>query len=135
MSNRPPLLRLQGITKRFGELLANDVIDLNVAEGEIVSLLGENGAGKTTLMNIVFGHYVADAGEVSIADASGRQIALPSGSPQAALAAGIGMVHQHFTLAHNLTGLENIMLGTMPVFGLNLPRRSARARLLRQMAD
>ncbi len=135
MSNRPPLLRLQGITKRFGELLANDAIDLNVAEGEIVSLLGENGAGKTTLMNIVFGHYVADAGEVSIADASGRQIALPSGSPQAALAAGIGMVHQHFTLAHNLTGLENIMLGTTPVFGLSLPRRSARARLMRQMAD
>ena len=114
MSNRPPLLRLQGITKRFGELLANDAIDLNVAEGEIVSLLGENGAGKTTLMNILFGHYVADAGEVSIADANGRQIALPPGSPQAALAAGIGMVHQHFTLAHNLTGLENIMLGTAP---------------------
>ncbi len=75
--------------------------------GEIVALLGENGAGKTTLMNILFGHYVADAGTV---EAFGKP--LPPGDPRAALAAGIGMVHQHFTLADNLTVLENIVLGT-----------------------
>ena len=75
--------------------------------GEILGLLGENGAGKTTLMNILFGHYVADAGTIEV---EGK--VLPPGEPKAALAAGIGMVHQHFTLAENLTVLDNIMLGT-----------------------
>ena len=80
---------------------------LNYSRGEIVALLGENGAGKTTLMNILFGHYVADEGEIEV---FGEK--LPPGSPRAAIAAGIGMVHQHFTLADNLTVLDNIMLGT-----------------------
>ena len=71
----------------------------------MLALLGENGAGKTTLMNILFGHYVADEGTVSVVDKDGGLAALPPGSPHAALAAGIGMVHQHFTLAENLTGL------------------------------
>ena len=104
---RTPVLRLSGITKRFGPLLANDAIGFDLQRGEIVALLGENGAGKTTLMNILFGHYVADEGEI---EAFGEQ--LPPGSPRAAIAAGIGMVHQHFTLADNLTVLDNIMLGT-----------------------
>jgi ABC-type uncharacterized transport system ATPase subunit len=129
MPSTAPLLRLQGITKRFGDLLANDGIDLDVGRGEIVALLGENGAGKTTLMNILFGHYLADSGEIGIAKPDGRWVMLTPGSPQAALSAGIGMVHQHFALAHNLTGLENIMLGTVPVLGIRLPRREARARL------
>src|SRR3954447_14926673 len=102
-----PVLRLAGITKRFGPLVANDAVTLELGAGEVVALLGENGAGKTTLMNILFGHYVADAGSV---EAFGRE--LPPGDPHAALAAGIGMVHQHFTLADNMTVLENIVLGT-----------------------
>ena len=88
------VLRLDGITKRFGRLTANDAISVTLARGEIVALLGENGAGKTTLMNILFGHYVADAGTV---EAFGRKLA--AGDPRAALKAGIGMVHKHFTLA------------------------------------
>ena len=90
--------------------------------GEVVALLGENGAGKTTLMNILFGHYVADEGTV---EAFGQP--LPPGDPRAALAAGIGMVHQHFTLADNLTVLDNIMLGTEPLWRL-APRPARRAR-------
>ncbi|MCS6780005.1 MAG: ABC transporter ATP-binding protein [Geminicoccaceae bacterium] len=109
---RPPLLRLRGISKRFGEVVANEAVDLELAAGEILALLGENGAGKTTLTSILFGHYAADAGEVLVADQEGRLVALPPGRPEAALEAGIGMVHQHFTLAHNLTGFENIVLGT-----------------------
>lgn len=101
------VLRLDGITKRFGALTANDAVSLTLRRGEVVALLGENGAGKTTLMNILFGHYVADAGVVEV---FGQP--LPPGNPRAALAAGVGMVHQHFTLAGNLTVLDNIRLGT-----------------------
>lgn len=101
------VLRLSGITKRFGPLVANDAISFDLARGEIVALLGENGAGKTTLMNILFGHYVADEGSIEV---FGKH--LPPGEPKAAIAAGIGMVHQHFTLADNLSVLDNIILGT-----------------------
>ncbi|WP_332690008.1 ATP-binding cassette domain-containing protein, partial [Devosia sp.] len=106
------VLSLEGITKRFGKLMANDRIDLSLRRGEILALLGENGAGKTTLMNILFGHYVQDEGVVRVAAEDGQLHTLPSGSPGAALAAGIGMVHQHFALAENLSGLDNIRLGT-----------------------
>ena len=107
------VLRLDGITKRFGPLLANDAVNLTLRRGEVVALLGENGAGKTTLMNILFGHYVADAGTVEVFGA-----ALPAGNPRAALAAGVGMVHQHFTLADNLSVMDNIRLGTEGLFSL-----------------
>ena len=117
------VLRLNGITKRFGPLLANDAISLDVARGEVVALLGENGAGKTTLMNILFGHYVADAGSVQVFGAT-----LPPGDPSCALAAGVGMVHQHFTLCDNLTVLDNICLGTEALFGRS--ERGARARVM-----
>jgi general nucleoside transport system ATP-binding protein len=119
-----PVLRLAGITKRFGALVANDAIGLELAEGEVVALLGENGAGKTTLMNILFGHYVADEGSV---EAFGKP--LPPGDPAAALAAGIGMVHQHFTLADNMTVLENIALGTQSVWSPRLDRAAVRTRI------
>jgi simple sugar transport system ATP-binding protein len=121
-----PALQVDRVTKRFGDLVANDTISFAVARGEILALLGENGAGKTTLMNIVFGHYVADSGRVAVAG----QV-LPPGDPRAALAAGIGMVHQHFTLADNLTVLDNIMLGTESLWRPRSDRRAARARLAR----
>ena len=78
----PTVLALSGITKRFGEIVANDGIDLDLRRGEILALLGENGAGKTTLMSILFGHYVADAGHVRVGDAAGTLRDLPPGSPQ-----------------------------------------------------
>lgn len=96
----------------------------------MIALLGENGAGKTTLMNILFGHYVADEGSI---EAFGKL--LPPGDPRAALAAGIGMVHQHFTLADNLTVLENIALGTQPLFSPRLDNASVRARVAQLATD
>lgn len=118
------VLRLDHITKRFGALVANDAISLTLHRGEVLALLGENGAGKTTLMNILFGHYVADEGKVT---AFGQP--LPPGNPKAALAAGIGMVHQHFTLADHLTVLENIILGTQSLWALRSGRTDARTKI------
>jgi simple sugar transport system ATP-binding protein len=120
-----PVLKLNRITKRFGPLVANDAISLDLARGEVLALLGENGAGKSTLVSILFGHYVADEGSI---DVDGRP--LPPGQPKAALAAGIGMVHQHFTLADNLSVLDNVMLGTEPLWWPFSRRTAARARLL-----
>jgi ABC-type uncharacterized transport system ATPase subunit len=118
------VLRLQGITKRFGPLVANDNISLSLARGEVLALLGENGAGKSTLVSILFGHYVADAGHIEV---FGQP--LPPGNPRAALAAGVGMVHQHFTLADNLSVLDNIVMGTEPLWQPFTRRAVARARL------
>ncbi|MBN9671211.1 ABC transporter ATP-binding protein [Roseibium aggregatum] len=125
----PLVLKLEGITKRFGGLTANGDVSLDLGKGEILALLGENGAGKTTLMNILFGHYVADEGRVLVADPSGELDALEPGSPSAALEAGIGMVHQHFTLAENLSALDNILLGTEPLAALKSSRAPARKKL------
>jgi ABC-type uncharacterized transport system ATPase subunit len=124
------VLRLNNITKRFGALTANDAISMQLHRGEVIALLGENGAGKTTLMNILFGQYTADEGTVELFGAP-----LPPGNPRAALAAGLGMVHQHFTLADNLTVLENIQLGTVPLWYAGLGRARARAKLARLADD
>jgi ABC-type uncharacterized transport system ATPase subunit len=124
------VLSLSRISKRFGALTANDAISLDLAKGEILGLLGENGAGKTTLMNILFGHYVADEGEIRV---DGK--VLPPGEPKAALAAGIGMVHQHFTLADNLTVLDNIVLGTESLWRLRSDHAAARRRIVQLGED
>ncbi len=130
MTSATPVLRIANVTKRFGPLVANDSISLDLKAGEVVALLGENGAGKTTLMNILFGHYVADEGTV---EAFGKP--LPPGDPRGALDAGIGMVHQHFTLADNMTVLENIALGTQSAWSWRLDRSGARARIRRLSAN
>ncbi|WP_444812792.1 ABC transporter ATP-binding protein [Variovorax jilinensis] len=119
------VLALRGITKRFGTLVANKSISLDLQPGEVLALLGENGAGKSTLMSILFGHYVADEGDIEV---FGRPLA--PGNPKAALAAGIGMVHQHFTLADNLSVLDNVMMGTESLWQPFSRRAAARARLL-----
>lgn len=121
-----PVLEIDGVSKRFGGTLANDGISMRLAKGEIVALLGENGAGKTTLMSILFGHYVPDAGRILI---DGTE--LPQGKPRAAIRAGVGMVHQHFSLAPNLTVLENVMTGTEKLWSWKSDTTAARAKLAR----
>ncbi|MEO7412815.1 MAG: ABC transporter ATP-binding protein [Opitutaceae bacterium] len=101
-----PALELRGVDKRFGAVHANRAISFSVARGSIHGLIGENGAGKSTLMNIVYGFHPADAGEILV---HGRRVDI--NSPQQAIAAGIGMVHQHFMLVENFTVLENVVLG------------------------
>ena len=112
------------MTKRFGSLVANRNISIDLKAGEILGLLGENGAGKSTLMSILFGHYTADEGDIEV-----MGLPLEPGSPGASLAAGIGMVHQHFALADNLTVLENVMLGTESLWRPVTNRRAALDRL------
>ncbi len=102
----PPILELSGITKQFPGVLANDNMNLSLDKGEILALLGENGAGKTTLMNILYGLYQPDQGEIKV---NGEKIIVRS--PTDAIKAGIGMVHQHFMLIPVFTVSENVMLG------------------------
>lgn len=122
-------LTLSHISKRFGELVANDDVSLTLDKGEVLALLGENGAGKSTLMSVLFGHYVADTGSIRV---FGEM--LPPGDPRAAIARGLGMVHQHFTLADNLSVLDNVMLGTEPLMRMRTSRAEAIARL-RSLAE
>jgi ABC-type uncharacterized transport system ATPase subunit len=114
-------LELRGITKRFGSLTANDGVDLVVESGEIHALLGENGAGKSTLMNVLYGLYEQDAGEILIDDEPVR-----FRGPGDAMRSGIGMVHQHFMLIPVFTVTENVMLGHEQVNAGFLARRRAR---------
>lgn len=123
-------LQLQGITKRFGALVANDSIDLLVESGEIHSLLGENGAGKSTLMNVLFGLYKADAGQILLDD----KVVNFSG-PGDAMAAGIGMVHQHFMLIPVFTVAENVALGHEPTKGLGVLDIEAARELVLEISD
>ncbi len=122
-------LELRGITKRFGSLTANDHISLTVQPGEIHALLGENGAGKSTLMNVLYGLYRADEGEILLDDVVQR-----FAGPGDAMNAGIGMVHQHFMLIPVFTVAENVMLGhEETTFGGRLDLQAAR-NLVREIS-
>jgi general nucleoside transport system ATP-binding protein len=118
---RPPAVELRGLSKRFGETLAVRDVDLTLLGGEVHALLGENGAGKTTLMCLLAGLYRPDSGRILI---EGRPVTLRS--PRDAMAASIGMVHQHFMLVPTLTVAENVLLGAARVPMLLRPRRLAR---------
>ena len=121
---REPAVRLEGITKRFPGVVANSDVDITVRPGTVHAIVGENGAGKSTLMKILYGMQKPDEGTIAI---DGRPVTFSS--PGEAIAAGIGMVHQHFMLADNLTVLENVVLGAEPgTFG-RLDVRAARRRI------
>lgn len=123
-------LELRGITKRFGALVANDSVSLVVQPGEIHCLLGENGAGKSTLMNVLYGLYRADSGEILLDD-----VAQKFSGPGDAMAAGIGMVHQHFMLIPVFTVAENVILGHEPTrLGGLLDLSKAKAKV-RELSD
>ncbi|HWJ84630.1 MAG TPA: ABC transporter ATP-binding protein [Cellulomonas sp.] len=123
-------LELRGITKRFGALVANDHIDLVVEPGEIHALLGENGAGKSTLMNVLYGLYDPDEGQILVDDVAREFV-----GPGDAMAAGIGMVHQHFMLVPVFTVAENVALGHEPVKGGGLLDLAEARRRVREISD
>src|SRR5215469_6950669 len=125
MEGAAPVLELRGITKRFPGIVANDHIDLDLRRGEVHALLGENGAGKSTLMNILYGLYKPDEGQISL---NGKPVTFSSAKD--AIGQGIGMVHQHFMLIPVMTVAENIVLGTEPTdAGIVLDYRQARRRV------
>jgi ABC-type uncharacterized transport system ATPase subunit len=125
MTKEPNLaVEMRGICKRFGEVLANDHISLTIPDKSIHAIIGENGAGKSTIMNILYGFYAADEGEILI-DGQQRMI----GGPGDAIKLGLGMVHQHFMLVEPLTVTENIILGAEPTRGTSIDYRKARARV------
>ena len=129
MSDDAPLLELKGITKRFPGVVANDHVDFELQRNEVHALLGENGAGKSTLMNILYGLYGPDEGEILL---NGKPVRIRS--PHEAIDAGIGMVHQHFMLIPVMTVAENIILATEPTKGPFIDRAAA-ARRVRDLAQ
>lgn len=125
-----PILEMRHITKTFGSTVANDDVSLVVQPGEIHGLLGENGAGKTTLMNILYGLYRPDTGEIRV-DGKAVQI----GSPKDAIGIGIGMVHQHFMLVPNLTVTENVILGQAQAGEIFINQQQAAAQIEAKSAE
>jgi len=122
-------LELKGIMKRFPGVLACDNVELHVETGEILALLGENGAGKTTLMNILYGLYTPDQGEVFV---DGKPLQLSS--PADSIAAGIGMVHQHFMLVPVFTVTENVILGMEPANSLGWLDKKAGSQIVKDIS-
>ncbi len=125
--NETTVIELKHVSKRFGRILANDDVDLDVLQGEILAVLGENGSGKTTLMNMIAGIYYPDAGEMYI---NGQHAVIRS--PKDAFSYGIGMIHQHFKLIDVFTATENIILGLKDKGRYNL---SEAKRQVRAIAD
>jgi simple sugar transport system ATP-binding protein len=123
------MLQLRNITKRFGEVLANNAVSFSVTPGTIHAIVGENGAGKSTAMRIAYGFYTADSGEILI---NGQVV--PIRTPHDAIALGIGMVHQHFMLLEPMTVAENIVLGAEPGNAASLDLRKA-AEEIRKVSD
>ncbi|MGC0273040.1 ABC transporter ATP-binding protein [Pseudactinotalea sp. Z1739] len=123
-------LELRGITKRFGPLVANDAIDLTFEAGQIHALLGENGAGKSTLMNVLYGLYTPDAGEIVV---DGEPVSFAG--PGEAMAAGIGMVHQHFMLVPVFTVAENVVLGHEPTGPLGVIDLDQARRIVQEISE
>ncbi|MDQ3586674.1 MAG: ABC transporter ATP-binding protein [Acidobacteriota bacterium] len=123
------MLELRNITKRFGDVLANDRVNITVKPGTIHAIVGENGAGKSTAMRIAYGFYTADAGEIVI-DGAARRIE----TPHDAIALGVGMVHQHFMLVETMTVAENIVLGAEPGAAVSLDLKKA-ATEIRQLSE
>ncbi len=123
--NDQPVVKMSGVTKRFLDVTANKDVSFDLYSGEICALLGENGAGKTTLMNILFGYYDCDEGEIFI---KGDKVNLSA--PKDAISRGVGMIHQHFALVPSQTVLENVIVGTPSPKGLFLDLASARQALL-----
>jgi simple sugar transport system ATP-binding protein len=123
-------LEIKGLTKRFGSFTANDKIDLTIEPGEIHCLLGENGAGKSTLMNMLYGLLDPTEGEILV---DGKPVTFAS--PGDAIAAGIGMVHQHFMLVPVFTVAENVMLGREQTRGLGVLNRRAASGLVHDLSD
>ncbi|MEJ2758692.1 MAG: ATP-binding cassette domain-containing protein, partial [Anaerolineales bacterium] len=119
------ILEVRDITKSFPGVLANDHINLALKKGEIHAILGENGAGKSTLMNIIYGLYDPDEGQIFL---NGEEVKIAN--PHDAIARGIGMVHQHFMLVPVFTALENIVLGSETTKGTTLDLATARKRVL-----
>src|SRR5919112_1711421 len=122
-------LEMRGLTRRFGSFTANDHIDLTIEPGEIHCLLGENGAGKSTLMNMLYGLLEPTEGEILV---DGEPVRFES--PADAIAAGIGMVHQHFMLVPVFTVAENVMLGREQTRGLGVLDRGKAADLVRELS-
>lgn len=120
-------LELKQITKRFGSVLANDHVDLTLKKGEILAILGENGSGKTTLMNMIYGIYYPDEGQILV---DGKEVTIRS--PKDSFALGIGMVHQHFKLVDVLTAAENIILGLPGKSVLNMKQITSE---IQELAD
>ena len=123
-------LELREVTKKFGDFVANDAIDVVVESSQIHALLGENGAGKSTLMNVLYGLYAADGGEILL---DGQSVHFTG--PGDAMAAGIGMVHQHFMLVPVFTVAENVVLGSEPTGAMGMIKVDVARKLVKEISD